>query len=415
MSRSALAAILIIPGAGLLIAAGCGRGSAPARTPNEPAVVTSATPQPAVAHADYVGSEACEECHKQAYALHRVSRHNLSLFPGDRESLGKLAPPVGRIPGTPYSIAAEGDRLTFGLAGSRQFRQPLDIAFGSGKTGITFASFIKSEDAASPGQEGLLRVRLSWFPHLNRWFTTPKDEDLRPIDPPHALLGQHGRNCLGCHVVKLDDSSIVPEKRFYGVGCESCHGPGSAHIAAARTPGASDMRIERLGSWSSDRLVALCDRCHGSVEPVNRAPGKQVSVRIAQLRPSVGLRDSLCFQKSGGRISCLTCHSAHSDVRAEAGHYEAVCMSCHRSGVATGRTTAAPAGPAQTGVSTGEAEARWKPCPVQPSGGCLACHMPSRRVFVGGENPTRMTDHCIRRFRPKEGVPGLTADMPANG
>jgi hypothetical protein len=350
--------------------------------------------------AEYVGNASCEECHKRAYELHKLSRHNLSLFPGGRASLGKLAPPVGRIPGTPYSITAEGDRLTFGMAGSREYRQPLDIAFGSGKTGITFASFIKSQDAAMPDQEGLLRVRLSWFPNLKQWFVTPKDEDLRPTDEPHALMGQHGRSCLGCHVVRLEDSTVVPERRFYGVGCESCHGPGSAHIAAARTPGATDLKVERLGALPSNNLVALCDRCHGSVEPVTRAPGKQVSVRVAQLRPSVGLLDSLCFQKSGGRISCLTCHSAHSDVRSEAGHYEAACLSCHSS-----KASGSAISPVE----------RWNPCPVQPASGCLNCHMPSRRVFVGGENPTRMTDHCIRRFRPKDGIPGLTADMPASG
>jgi len=402
----------MLPLVPILIIAGCGHSE----INRKPAAASSRVEGPALTTADrdipptYVGNEECKECHLRAFTLHKASRHDATLLSADIVSLGSLAPPIGRISGTPYIVTQSGNKLYFGLANNPKFQQPLDVAFGSGKSGLTFASYIHSSDpAATSEDEGLLRVRMSWFPKSRKWFVTPSDENLRPRDPPNALMGEHGRACITCHVVKLDDVSIVPEDKFYGVGCEACHGPASSHVAAARTKGATDLKIRKLASLSSREQFAICGTCHGMPETSRPKPGMQISAREAALHPPAGLTYSACFIKSGERLSCLTCHDSHTDVRTDATHYEAVCRSCHNSGAgqvpSVGNGSATRENPASgQNVPPGESVV----CPVQPSGHCLSCHMPTSKVFLGGG---RGTDHCIRRFRTKDSVPGLTANL----
>ena len=61
-------------------------------------------------------------------------------------------------------------------------------------------------------------------------------------------------DCVGCHVVGLGSSSgfrsLAATPGFTNVGCESCHGGGSAHVAS---PGAHPM--PRVGE-------SACRRCH---------------------------------------------------------------------------------------------------------------------------------------------------------
>jgi len=81
------------------------------------------------------------------------------------------------------------------------------------------------------------------------------------------------------------------------------------------------------------------------------------------------LMQSACFRKSGGRMTCSTCHNPHERPRAE----DRACRDCHRA------------------THQGKAEARQN---------CVACHMPKRQPE---DAPlTRFTDHKIARL-PERG------------
>jgi hypothetical protein len=64
------------------------------------------------------------------------------------------------------------------------------------------------------------------------------------------------------------------------------------------------------------------------------------------------LAASVCYRASGGRLSCLTCHSPHAAIDRNAANYDVRCKACH-AGVRHARTVAGTP--------------------------CATCHMPSVR------------------------------------
>ena len=102
-----------------------------------------------------------------------------------------------------------------------------------------------------------------------------------------------------------------------------------------------------------------------------------------------GLERSRCFRESQDRLTCVTCHNPHTDVVTDEKAYTAACLRCHSR--------------PQTGSAPRPVQA--KPCPVNPSEKCVACHMPKRREPVFPGSPRRVADHFIRIYRNGTGAP----------
>ena len=66
------------------------------------------------------------------------------------------------------------------------------------------------------------------------------------------------RSCFPCHSTGFRKPggfmSISETPGMDHVGCESCHGPGSAHVEAGGGPGLIEKRVDRM----------KCESCHGS-------------------------------------------------------------------------------------------------------------------------------------------------------
>jgi predicted CXXCH cytochrome family protein len=107
-------------------------------------------------------------------------------------------------------------------------------------------------------------------------------------------------------------------------------------------------------------------------------PGQKKDARFETASAVTRMRESACYLKSGGKLTCTTCHNPHDIPHGEkaAQHYDAVCRSCHTTAftalVKAGRHTEA--------------------------GNCAECHMPKRRA----EDIVHMvmTDHRIQRRPP---------------
>src|SRR5205823_11622575 len=104
------------------------------------------------------------------------------------------------------------------------------------------------------------------FPSLHRWYVTPGQESQPETHMGTTYSPQSARKCLSCHAIPAPDSAAQLEPRFQGVGCESCHGPGSRHIEAMRGGIRTSTGIERLSEPAAQ--IAACSRCHRAEQDI---------------------------------------------------------------------------------------------------------------------------------------------------
>ena len=67
-------------------------------------------------------------------------------------------------------------------------------------------------------------------------------------------------NCIACHVASATNKATYDE----GVGCETCHGPGSEHmklIMKDKEKGKAAIKLVKADS-------KLCEKCHNKKSPV---------------------------------------------------------------------------------------------------------------------------------------------------
>lgn len=228
---------------------------------------------------DYAGAAACRACHPAEYAEQSSSAH--------AHALDRSKPP-----------------------------QPGEWAFGAGEQAITFVSRVDADNYLELGK--------SWYRRLNGMALTPGHQNAggvryRIFDPSAAVL-----RCFACHStgpISVDaQDTIVP--RELGVRCEVCHGPSAEHVRDPKRSHPSNPR-----TLSADQLNDLCGACHR----MPAAAGSATDLRNpwnARHQPLM-LALSACFRKSGGRLTCFTCHAPHAPLEQKLAAYDAVCSNCH--------------------------------------------------------------------------------------
>jgi len=211
-------------------------------------------------------------------------------------------------------------------------------------------------------QQAFLDADLKVLP--GKWVV--KDSAWVPQDAVDAK-----KDCLGCHTTGYD-----PEAGTYkdlGVGCEMCHGPGSAHVSSSDRKGT----IVKSSDLDPAPQAMVCGRCHSQ--------GKSKDGRYpfaAGFHPGDDLDQFLVLTKDvvkgamnaqynelrlgGGKhlaagTVCETCHDPHGGkdhMLRETGN--GLCLKCH---------------PKLEGPQHSEAALK--------SGQCSMCHMPSgSHVFL---------------------------------
>lgn len=360
--------VLLAAAAGLLgcLWAGCSGGARPS-----PAADPSAGDP-------YAGSQACAECHREIYEKQSRSHHALTLRPATPDWIAEKAapPPIvkDRQTGFEYTLRTANDecRQVVSRGGAEVATARLDYLLGSGHHGVSPMNY----------HDGEWRYLSLTYYAAHGWDFSPMHElgdaaARRQNASGWPVAVEDVRKCFGCHSTRLEFNGPALDlaRTELGVHCESCHGPGKAHIAAVRAK-STEMAINHPGKWSTESFMALCEQCHnpnstldGVIRGIPDDPASRVTVKYHVY----GLQKSRCFIRSGGALRCTTCHDPHGDAGSDPRVYEARCLGCHQSG--------------QTGQ---------KPCPVNPRSGCLPCHMPKVRV----ENYTDFSDHWIRARSP---------------
>jgi DmsE family decaheme c-type cytochrome len=136
-----------------------------------------------------------------------------------------------------------------------------------------------------------------------------------PPAPPAAAGATYVGSdvCATCHSEVADNLATTPHgkgafAKLSAHGCETCHGPGSAHVENPDDP-ALHPKVTRL---STDQQSAVCQSCHKG--------GNQFFWHGG------------VHQRRG--LSCLNCHSIHSfhseNSQLKAASTTDVCLSCHK-------------------------------------------------------------------------------------
>jgi hypothetical protein len=341
----------------------------------------------------YIGSRVCADCHPAESAMHSRSGHALTLRPAGRVAISRQLDGTTQadpeIAGVSWNYRYDKDQLHITRTAASEIQQWVaDYAIGSGHHALTYVSMI---DHKVPR---VLEHRLTYYQRENgkSGLDITPGHDTRPAPPwlmPNGaeLPPRIARECFRCHATQLaagddeqrfDENTMIPN-----VSCERCHGPGRAHVAAARRKAPESELTLPFGPdrFTAEKLLTLCGSCHRLPSASQASRIKPGDPTLVRFQP-VGIVQSQCYQKGAGAFSCVTCHDPHARVSPDRAAYDQTCLSCH---VSPGRpkpeTLAKPA----------------PPCPVSAKSRCVECHMPRKDAGQG----ILFSDHWIRIY-PKE-------------
>ncbi len=341
--------------------------------------------------APFVGEVQCAKCHATIFRDQNNSRHARTFYRKDQI-------PAILVPEQPiadpsnvqvsHAFHKRGDGLEVQTRVDGQvYRTIIDYAFGSGERGVTMVGH-NEEDRSFEYRLSLYHNSVGWDVTTGQALQPNQDSALyqgREIGPDDM------RHCIDCHHTNSHAvlTSTGPELSDHAIGCERCHGPGGNHLKAVTVKDFAsnpdpDLAIGRPSLASGAAIVGFCAECHSQKKTGRQlTPGSPDSVRFQ----GVTLTWSRCYEESGRKLNCVTCHNPHRNAESTPKSYESRCLHCHSSAGATVNR----GGGTNTGGQTS--------CPVQPASGCIACHMPKKQTDVAHMS---FTDHFIRVHREAE-------------
>ena len=359
-------------------------------------VTTGPTPEitASVEGAHYVGSSACQSCHQDVYA--RWSKTRMANVVRDPHTHPDAIIPDFSKPDPALTFTKDDVAFVYGSRWKQRY-------------------FTKRGDDyfPLPAQWDITNKR--WLPYhvpdKADWWVAfyPKDNMERPTGPL----------CDGCHSVNYDIKTKTPTE--WNVGCEACHGAGSAHAAAPTK--ANIINPARLDYVAANDT---CIRCHSQGRPPgNPIDGKYYDWPVGfhmglPLSDFWRLEDhklgeltfthfpdgtahknrmqgndfvqSLMYTRG---VTCFSCHDPHgsNNVAMLRANSNTLCLTCH-------------APNAQTGPLSTSIETHTHHKPDSPGSECSACHMPKIEETLG---QVKVHAHTFRFIPPSEtealGVP----------
>ena len=394
-----------------------GEGILPPRAESAHARASPATnPRSSTASqtSQYVGSEACSRCHAEIFSHYSSTEMGRSLTPATPEFLGTVpvsASVYDQKLDRHFDVHSENGKLyqseyQVDPVGHEVFRNTHEIKWivGTGANGR--GGLIQHDDY-------IFEAPLSYYRETGSWALSPGYErgDLgfnRTIAP----------GCIFCHSGRPQpvDGTIgkyqKPPFTQLSVGCENCHGPGSAHVEAMGMgdsyPKGKDPTIVNPGGIAPARANDLCMSCHqtGDIrvfqpgktyldfrpgQPLDRVtailmvpPTRENPPREDHVEHYYSMILSKCYRASASlpsekQMRCISCHDPHIEPTSEEApaYFNDKCMSCHT---------------AQSCKASAQVRAQTLSV-TSPADNCIGCHMPKRAG--GAISHTSLTNHRI--------------------
>jgi superkiller protein 3 len=319
----------------------------------------------------YLGSEVCTPCHRQIAA---TQSHTNMARAWQGASPAQLAPDYsetfteGPDPAIHYALRKSGGNFQFQvqMPGRPQLDFPVETTIGGERHGVSFVVRVSEIEGFPLPKPALIEARYFHYREQNRLAL----ELGFPGDKPSTYETAFGRvltpylekQCFTCHGAPRTLGTHVEK----GVTCESCHGPGQAHLAALGAH-SKDLRILNPKKLAVAERMQPCTQCHAGSSVVEDPMPDDTFIS----NQVTALHNTECWRQSGGGFDCTDCHDPHADApRATVeARSEKTCLRCH-STTLTNRAAS---------------------CPVNRTTGCVACHLPD--VTLGA---FIMADHWIR-------------------
>ena len=337
----------------------------------------------------YASSSACRSCHPSNYDSWHRSYHRTMTQIASRPALLADVGGVQVSDGIDYQLQWRGEELW-----SRQWPgggSADQSPFPDAQLVMTTGSHHYQIYWAARGTDRTLSAfPLAYLREAQRWI--PREAALLIPPGQSQALVIWNADCIRCHSthgeprVNMEAGTSDSQAAELGIACESCHGPGDAHVTANRNPvrryalhltGAGDPTIVQPEHLSAERSSQVCGQCHSVSTYARRdwsrgawnafRPGSdlaQVQTVVRPNRPESlkdiqaaleqdpqflrgrfwsdgmvrvagrelnGLIESPCYR--GGKFSCLSCHSMHEsdpdDQLAAGMETDKACLQCH--------------------------------------------------------------------------------------
>ncbi|HPR62061.1 MAG TPA: ammonia-forming cytochrome c nitrite reductase subunit c552, partial [Prolixibacteraceae bacterium] len=218
-------------------------------------------------------------------------------------------------------------------------------------------------------------------------------------------------SCYSCHVSQLNNNFDLASNTYQtnwneaGINCETCHGPGSEHIKAARIAEKrgvtlTDMKLITTTNFTPEQHNASCAPCHAKMRPITPSylPGDRyfdnydlITLENNDFYPDgrdlgenytmTGWHMNTCAKKS--EMHCVTCHTSSGRYRYKSDDLTTAnkaCTTCHTDKEANYE--------AHTHHALGENSIK-----------CVDCHMPQTQF-----GHMVRSDHSFRPPMPKASI-----------
>ncbi|HQQ63192.1 MAG TPA: ammonia-forming cytochrome c nitrite reductase subunit c552 [Pseudomonadales bacterium] len=368
----------------------------------------------------YVGSAACQFCHTLVYQDWLQSDHHQAMMPvNDKSVRGNFAgQTLNHHNQTTLFTRGQDSRYT--IATDTNTATPAELTLQ-----YTFGIFPLQQYLTTLPDGRLQSLPFAWDTRSasdggQHWFHLYANEKIMPGDVLHWQSPSHNANhmCLECHTTNFEKKFDATSGQFHsqwqetGIGCESCHGPGSSHINWAKsanknsiankgweialTSGDVNLWQHQTESGKARRLqpgddsqVERCAQCHSRRSRISKNNNEKnlldaftpALLDESLYHPDGQIQDEVyeygSFMQSRmheAGVTCSNCHNPHSGKTRIEGN--GLCLQCHNASYDS------------------EQHHLHK---IKTTGSyCVDCHMPTT-TYMGVD---KRRDHSLRIPRP---------------
>ncbi len=394
------------------------------------AVLEKQRPEPAIRKgpdaAVFVGSGKCADCHRLEYDKWKGSHHERAMDAANEETvLGDFNQAVFEHFGDRSLFYRKNGKFYVRTPGADGKPDDFQILY-------TFGVFpLQQYLIAFPGGR-LQCLPIAWDVRGKKWYHLYPDQKIDPADWLYWTNQAQNWNgmCAECHSTDLKKNYDPGTGNYQtawseiSVGCEACHGPGSAHVQWAQLPemGRPDLanaglevRTTGLGAKEQIAICAPChsrrmsmgDNIHRHADFLDYGVPQLLTEGFyfadGQILEEVYVYGSFLQSKMAARnVRCSDCHDVHGINRIRSGND--LCLQCHKAAVYDSKdhhfhkTKGEPGKP----VTSASGETLFE---VGSGARCEQCHMPGRTYMGVDYRP----DHSFRIPSPvlslESGVP----------